>query len=156
MPFDKLLDLAAQAASAAAHPNEVPAHLQHVTDDPAPAVNLEIAGAEGMKAVALAKAASAASQQAAAQAVAVAQNLHIAAAQAAEASRNLHEFVHKVPVPKDLPLISVTPPTDQAATHHIDPGWKHSSIVHPAEVSKSCFFGSLTAAPVLAVGAAFL
>eukprot|EP00413_Alexandrium_margalefii_P025753 CAMPEP_0204560192 /NCGR_PEP_ID=MMETSP0661-20131031/32474_1 /ASSEMBLY_ACC=CAM_ASM_000606 /TAXON_ID=109239 /ORGANISM="Alexandrium margalefi, Strain AMGDE01CS-322" /LENGTH=148 /DNA_ID=CAMNT_0051567497 /DNA_START=67 /DNA_END=510 /DNA_ORIENTATION=- len=77
-------------------------------------VDLTIAGAMGLKAVAAAKAASAAAKQAAAQAIAMAQNTNLAALQADQAQANLEKYVYGVPVSSVPPAISPVPP---AAMH---------------------------------------
>mmetsp|Transcript_39091 Transcript_39091/g.110470 ORF Transcript_39091/g.110470 Transcript_39091/m.110470 type:complete len:113 (-) Transcript_39091:42-380(-) len=77
-------------------------------------VDLTIAGAMGLKAVAAAKAASAASKQAAAQAIAMAQNTNLAALQAEQAQANLEKYVYGVPVSSVPPVVSPMPP---AAMH---------------------------------------
>eukprot|EP00933_Yihiella_yeosuensis_P020330 TRINITY_DN16303_c0_g3_i1.p2 TRINITY_DN16303_c0_g3~~TRINITY_DN16303_c0_g3_i1.p2 ORF type:complete len:128 (+),score=36.39 TRINITY_DN16303_c0_g3_i1:121-504(+) len=77
-------------------------------------VDLTIAGAMGLKAVAAAKAASAASKQAAAQAIAMAQNTNLAALQAEQAQANLEKYVYGVPVSSVPPSVAPMPP---AALH---------------------------------------
>ncbi|CAK9090480.1 unnamed protein product [Durusdinium trenchii] len=77
-------------------------------------VDLTIAGAMGLKAVAAAKAASAAAKQAAAQAIAMAQNTNLAALQAEQAQANLEKYVYGVPVSSIPPSVSPMPP---AAIH---------------------------------------
>mmetsp|Transcript_17653 Transcript_17653/g.37490 ORF Transcript_17653/g.37490 Transcript_17653/m.37490 type:complete len:121 (-) Transcript_17653:88-450(-) len=77
-------------------------------------VDLTIAGAMGLKAVAAAKAASAASRQAAAQAIAMAQNTNLAALQAEQAQANLEKYVYGVPVSSVPPSVAPMPP---AAMH---------------------------------------
>ncbi|CAK0862520.1 unnamed protein product [Prorocentrum cordatum] len=77
-------------------------------------VDLTIAGAMGLKAVAAAKAASAAAKQAAAQAIAMAQNTNMAALQAEQAQANLEKYVYGVPVSSVPPSVMPQPP---AALH---------------------------------------
>eukprot|EP00405_Crypthecodinium_cohnii_P026540 CAMPEP_0206496938 /NCGR_PEP_ID=MMETSP0324_2-20121206/49810_1 /ASSEMBLY_ACC=CAM_ASM_000836 /TAXON_ID=2866 /ORGANISM="Crypthecodinium cohnii, Strain Seligo" /LENGTH=119 /DNA_ID=CAMNT_0053982257 /DNA_START=89 /DNA_END=449 /DNA_ORIENTATION=- len=77
-------------------------------------VDLTIAGAMGLKAVAAAKAASAAAKQAAAQAIAMAQNTNLAALQAEQAQANLEKYVYGVPVSSVPPSVTPMPP---AALH---------------------------------------
>eukprot|EP00928_Gymnodinium_smaydae_P036552 TRINITY_DN25530_c0_g1_i1.p1 TRINITY_DN25530_c0_g1~~TRINITY_DN25530_c0_g1_i1.p1 ORF type:complete len:186 (-),score=40.74 TRINITY_DN25530_c0_g1_i1:28-522(-) len=77
-------------------------------------VDLTIAGAMGLKAVAAAKAAAAASKQAAAQAIAMAQNTNLAALQAEQAQANLEKYVYGVPVSSVPPVVAPMPP---AASH---------------------------------------
>merc|ERR1711972_244988 len=66
------------------------------------------------KAVAAAKAASAASKQAAAQAIAMAQNTNLAALQAEQAQANLEKYVYGVPISAVPPSVTPMPP---AALH---------------------------------------
>ncbi|CAJ1346203.1 unnamed protein product, partial [Effrenium voratum] len=77
-------------------------------------IDMTIAGAMGLKAVAAAKAASAAAKQAAAQAIAMAQNTNLAALQAEQAQANLEKYVYGVPVSSIPPSVSPMPP---AAIH---------------------------------------
>mmetsp|Transcript_14522 Transcript_14522/g.26698 ORF Transcript_14522/g.26698 Transcript_14522/m.26698 type:complete len:135 (+) Transcript_14522:101-505(+) len=77
-------------------------------------VDLTVAGAMGLKAVAAAKAASAAARQAAAQAISMAQNTNLAAMQADQAQANLEKYVYGVPTSSAPPVISPLPP---AAMH---------------------------------------
>eukprot|EP00435_Cladocopium_sp_Y103_P065294 s701_g27.t1 len=79
-----------------------------------PPIDMTIAGAMGLKAVAAAKAASAAAKQAAAQAIAMAQNTNLAALQAEQAQANLEKYVYGVPVSSIPPSVSPMPP---AAIH---------------------------------------
>lgn len=74
------------------------------------AIDLTVAGAMGLKAVAAAKAASAAAKQAAAQAIAMAQNTNLAALQAEQAQANLEKYVYGVPVSSVPPSVSPMPP----------------------------------------------
>ncbi|EER19262.1 hypothetical protein Pmar_PMAR015822, partial [Perkinsus marinus ATCC 50983] len=74
------------------------------------AVELTIAGASGLKALAAAKAAAAAAKQAAANAVAMAQNTNLASAEAMQAQANLEKYVFGSPVSTVPPVVTPMPP----------------------------------------------
>ncbi|KAF4655199.1 hypothetical protein FOZ61_007730 [Perkinsus olseni] len=74
------------------------------------AVELTIAGASGLKALAAAKAAAAAAKQAAANAVAMAQNTNLASSEAMQAQANLEKYVFGSPVSTVPPVVTPMPP----------------------------------------------